>query len=83
MVNNPDWQADEIRQRLVSIQPSWNGVFSIQEFGRTPEGGFEATIGIIAMLGQSPRVVHVNHQTNAGMGDFIIELAPVPIEATP
>ena len=83
VVNNPDWQADEIRQRLVSIQPSWNGVFSIQEFGRTPEGGFEATIGIIAMLGQSPRVVHVNHQTNAGMGDFIIELAPVPIEATP
>ena len=81
VVNNPDWQADEIRQRLVSIQPSWNGVFSIQEFGRTPEGCFKATIGIIAMLGQSPRVVHVNHQTNAGMGNFKIELAPMPIEA--
>ena len=82
VVNSPDWQADQIRQRLVSIQPSWNGVFSIQDFARTPEGGFEAIIGIIAMLGQRARVVHVNHHTNAGMGDFKIELAPMTSEAT-
>lgn len=82
VVNNSDWQADQITQRLVSIQPSWSGVFSIQEFVRNSEGGFEAKIGIVGMLGQSRRVVHVNHQTNAGMGDFEIELAPMPIEVT-
>ena len=83
VVNNPDWQADQIIQRLISIQPSWNGVFSIQDFARTPEGSFEANIGIIAMLGQRARVVHVNHHTNAGMGDFKIELSPMISEATP
>ena len=83
VVNNPDWQADQIRQRLISIQPPWNCVFSIQDFARTPEGGFEASIGMIAMLGQSARVVHVNHHTNAGMGDFKIELPPMTSEATP
>ena len=83
VVNNPDWQADQIIQRLISIQPSWNGVFSIQDFTRTPESGFEANIGIVAMLGQRARVVHVNHHTNAGMGDFKIELAPMTSEATP
>lgn len=82
VVNGPDWQAEQITQRLVSIQPSWAGVFSIEDFVRNSEGGFEAEIGIISMLGQSPRVVHVNHHTNAGMGDFKIELAPMPIEAT-
>ena len=83
VVNNPDWQADQIIQRLISIQPSWNGVFSIQDFTRTPESGFEANIGIVAMLGQRARVVHVNHHTNAGMGDFKIELAPMTSEALP
>lgn len=82
VVNNPDWQADQITQRLISIQPSWNGVFSIPNFARTPEGGFEAKVGIIAMLGQGARVVLVNHQTNAGMGNFKIERVPMPIEAT-
>ena len=82
VVNNPDWQADQITQRLFSIQPSWSGVFSIQEFVKNSEGEFEAKIGIISMLGQDPRIVYVNHQTNAGMGDFKIELASVPIEVT-
>ena len=83
VVNNPDWQADQIVQRLTSIQPSWNGVFSIQDFTRTCDGGFEANISIISMLGQRARVVHVNHHTNAGMGDFKIDPAPVTSEVTP
>ena len=83
VVNNPDWQAEQIRQRLISIQPSWNGVFSIQDFARTPKGGFEATVGIIAMLGQRARVVSVSNNTNAGMGEFEIKLAPVISEAAP
>ena len=55
VVDNPNWQADQIRQRLSSIQPSWNGVFSIKDFTRTPESGFKASIGIIPMLAACPR----------------------------
>lgn len=76
VVSNPDGQADHISQRLSSIQPSWNEVFSIQKFVRTANGGFEAKIGIIPMLGQGARVVQVSNNTNAGMGDFKIDLAP-------
>ena len=82
VVDNPNWQADQIRQRLSSIQPSWNGVFSIKDFTRTPESGFKARIGIIPMLGQEARIVWVSNHTNAGMGDFTIELAPTTSEAT-
>ena len=70
-----------IRQRLTSIQPSWNGVFSIKDFTRTPESGFKASIDIIPMLGQEARFVSVGNHTNAGMGDFTIELDPTPSEA--
>ena len=75
VVNNPDWEIDDIRQRLDALQPSQNGVFAIRQFERKPEGGFNATIGIIEMLGQRERIVRVNGDTNAGMGDFQIELA--------
>ena len=75
VVNNPDWEIDHIRQRLDALQPSQNGVFAIRQFERKPEGGFNATIGIIEMLGQRERIVQVNGDTNAGMGDFQIELA--------
>ena len=83
MVENPNWQADQITQRLSSIQNSWNDVFSILNYERTPDGGFKASIGIIPMLGQEARVVSVSDHTNAGMGDFTIELAPTASEATP
>ena len=77
VVNNPDWQTDQIEQRLLSIQSSWEGVFSIQDYRRTPAGGFGATISIMAMLGQGARVVHVNDSTNAGMGSFRIDAATI------
>ena len=83
VVTNPDGQVDDIRQRLSSIQPSWNGVFSIQDFERTAKDGFKAKIGIIPMLGQGARVVQVSNHTNAGMGDFKIERAPTESATTP
>ena len=83
VVENPNWQADQIRQRLSSIQPSWNGVFSVLDFVGTSDGGFKASIGIIPMLGQEARVVSVSNHTNAGMGDFTIELAPTTNGTTP
>ena len=83
VVTNPDGQIDDIRQRLSNVQPSWNRVFSLQDFTRTPESGFEAKIGIIPMLGQSDKIVSVTSQTNAGMGDFRIEGAPTESMANP
>ena len=83
VVTNPYGQIDDISQRLSNVQPSWNGVFSIQDFAKTPESGFEAKIGIIPMLGQSARIVHVSNRTNAGMGDFKIDRAPTESVATP
>ena len=82
VVENPDWQADQIRQRLSGIQSSWDGVFSVQDFAKSPGGGFNASIGIVPMLGQEARIVSVSHHTNAGMGEFTIELAPATSEAT-
>ena len=82
VVENPNWQADQIGQRLSSVRPSWDDVFSVLDFVRAPEGGFKATIGIIPMLGQEARVVSVSNHTNAGMGEFTIELAPTRSEAT-
>lgn len=82
VVENPEWQADQIRQRLSGIQSSWDGVFSIQDFTRSPDGEFKAKIGVIPMLGQEARIVSVSNRTNAGMGDFTIELAPTTSEAT-
>ena len=83
VVENPNWQADQITQRLSNIQNSWNDVFSILNYERTPDGGFKASIGIIPMLGQEARVVSVSDHTNAGMGDFAIEFVPMATEATP
>ena len=82
VVENPNWQAEQIGQRLSSIRPSWDDVFSVLDFVRAPEGGFKATIGIIPMLGQEARVVPVSNHTNAGMGEFTIELASTRSEAT-
>ena len=81
VVENPEWQADQIKQRLSAIQSSWDGVFSIQDFARPSGGGFKAGIGILPMLGQAARVVSVSHHTNAGMGDFTIEVDPTLSEA--
>lgn len=83
VVSNPNGEAEQIRQRLSSIQSSWNEVFSIQDFVRTANGGFEARVGIIPMLGQSARIAQVSNNTNAGMGDFKIERAPTESVVTP
>ena len=82
IVENPQWQVDQIRQRLGGVQSSWDGVFSVQCFAKSTDGGFKASIGILPMLGQEARVVWVSHHTNAGMGEFTIELAPMISEAT-
>ena len=83
VVNNPDWQIDRIRNRLNTLQPSSNNVFEIQQFESGSNDGFSATLGIMEMLGQQKRVVHVDDRTNAGKGDFDIETVQLADESGP
>ena len=75
VVNNPGWSGEAIGTRLDTIQPSRQGVFSIRKFERSVSGSFSATISVVEMLGQPPRLVQIDERTNAGMGDFEIEIA--------
>ncbi len=81
VVNNPSWQLEQVRARLNTTQPAIARVFSIRDFERQQGNEFRAVIEISEMLGQSRRVTYVDHNTNAGMGDYSIELAPTTIEA--
>ena len=83
VVNYRDWDVDQIKQRLITVQPSQSNVFSIQEFERSGDRGFSATISIVEMLGQKGRVVQVDNNTNAGMGQFKIEFADSVSQSTP
>ena len=78
--DNPDWNIDDVRRRLSTVQSSWNGVFEIQEFEPDSDGGFSATIGIAEMLDQKKRAVQVNNRTNASERNFQIETVPTVYE---
>jgi len=75
IVNNPTWQLDQIQAHLNTIQRSTVRVFSVQELKRGAHKQFDVIVAITEMLGQKQRLVRVNHQTNAGVGDFKIEFA--------
>jgi len=73
VVNNPTWLLDQVQAHLNTIQRATTKVFSVQELTRGQHKEFSAIVIITEMPGQKRRLVHVNHQTNAGMGDFKIE----------
>lgn len=75
VVSNPTWRLDQVQAHLNTIQRATIKVFSVQELNRGPNKEFNAIVAIAEMLGQKQRLVRVNHQTNAGMGDFKIEFA--------
>ena len=75
VVNNPDWNQDQIQSRLNTLRPSIAGVFTIGDYERMHQGEFRASIEIAEMLGQGRRFAQVDHRTNAGMGKFKIECA--------
>jgi hypothetical protein len=75
VVSNPTWLLDQVQAHLNTTQRATIKVFSVQELKRGPHKEFSAVVTIGAMLGQKQRLVRVNHQTNAGMGDFKIEFA--------
>ena len=72
-VNNPDWQRDQIQQRLAAVQPATAAVFSLRSFERNGNSAFLASIEVTKMLDQRRRSIQVSDKTNAGMGDFTIE----------
>jgi hypothetical protein len=75
VVSNPTWLLDQVQTHLNTVQRAAIKVFSVQELNRGPDKEFSAVVAISEMLGQKQRLVRVNHQTNAGMGDFKIEFA--------
>lgn len=75
VVSNSTWRLDQVQAHLNTIQRATIKVFSVQELNRGPHKEFSAVVAIAEMLGQKQRLVRVNHQTNAGMGDFKIEFA--------
>ena len=82
VTDNPSWQQDRIQARLNEVLPPMVGVFSVQNFIRQEGKTFSATIEIMEMLGQGKRIVQVSDETNAGMGNFKIESAPMINEGT-
>ena len=72
VVDNPDWDQNEIQNRLNALQPGLAGVFFIGKLERLAENEFSATIEITEMLGQAKKFTEVSHRTNAGMGSFEI-----------
>lgn len=75
VVSNPTWLLDQVQAHLNTIQRATIKVFSVRELNRGSHKEFSAVVAITEMLGQKQRLVRVNHQTNAGMGDFKIEFA--------
>jgi len=75
VVNNPTWELAQIKTHLNTIQKATAKVFSVSKLTRGPHKEFRAVVLIAEMLSQKQRLMHVNHQTNAGMGEFTIEQA--------
>ena len=72
VVNNPDWGADHVQERLNRARPEFSGVLHLQSFERSGANQFKSKIVIAEMLGQGKRFVQVDENTNAGMQDFEI-----------
>lgn len=77
IVRNESWDISKVLDYLSRTQPDAAKVFTLTSLGRYPPGGFEAVVDIVDMLGQGVRRVVVNRSTNAGVGDFKIELIQV------
>ena len=73
VVNNPDWGADSVQERLNRVRPEFSGVLHLQSFERNGANQFKSKIVVAEMLGQGKRFVQVDENTIAGMQDFAIE----------
>jgi hypothetical protein len=73
VVRHPDWQLAEIQAHMNVISRSTGNLFSIRSFTRTSPKEFDVTVNIGELVGEKPKFVRVDHRTNAGMGEFLIE----------
>lgn len=83
IAQNPEWTKEEVQIHLERVQSATTKVFSIQELNRKDATEFFAIIYIAKMLGDPPRSVAVSHQTNAGMGEFTLQIASSEAEQAP
>jgi hypothetical protein len=75
VTTKPDWKLDQLQVHLNTVQRAAMKVFSVKELQRCEHNQcqFSAVVVVSEMLGQKRRLVRVSHQTNAGMGEFVIE----------
>lgn len=77
LINNPTWQLPQLQAHLSTAQRIAAKIFSVQDLTRNSHREFSAIISVTEILEKEPRVVRVTHETNAGMGNFQIEAAPI------
>jgi len=73
VASNPTWQLTEVQAHMRTIHSSTAKLFTLEKLERGMHKEFNASVGIAEMSGGKPKFVRVNHQTNAGMGEFKIE----------
>lgn len=74
--SHPSWDLPQVQEYLGTVQRSTVKLFSVQSLQRG-EGKkeFTAVVRIAEIGGERPKLVRVDHRTNAGMGEFTIESA--------
>ena len=72
--DNPDWQHEQLQQRMSSLPMSKDGFVSLQEIERKGPDRFTARIGISAIQRHGPRTLDVTEQTTiANMGELELD----------
>ena len=83
IVNNGEWQLDQVQTHLGVVQKAVSDVFTITSLDRSEDRRFTATIQVAEMLGGGTRFVEISDATNAGMNDFDIVCPETPPQVNP
>jgi predicted ATPase len=75
VANHPTWELAQVQAHMNAIAEKAARVFSIREMTRGGDKEFSSVVMIAETLDGNRRLVRVTHQTNAGMGEFTMELA--------
>ena len=73
---NRDWSDERVKQHLDTILPGTSKLFTIRNLQRgdgEDNGAFEVMVEIFRLRDGKKRMVRIDHKTNAGMGDFVID----------
>lgn len=75
IVANPAWDIEKIGSHMAIAQRETAKLFTLEHFVRIDSWKFQAVIVVSRILGSESLRVNVDHQTNAGMGNFRIDSA--------